>query len=52
MPLFAIAAAIVAVIAIVVGGLNYAALLWFWLGFIALHLAFGSVGIPVVRRDG
>ena len=46
MPLFAIAAAIVAVIAIVITGLNASALLWFWLGFIALHLAFGAVVIP------
>ena len=50
MALFALAAAVVAVIAIVQ---DFGALLWWWLGFIALHFAFGAVSVPLQRRrDG
>lgn len=46
--MFALAAAVVALLAIL-DVATKADLLWWWLGFIALHLAF-SIGIPWPRK--
>jgi hypothetical protein len=43
--MFALAAAIVAVLALF-GIASFQFMLWFWLGFIALHFAFGWLWIP------
>jgi hypothetical protein len=49
---FALAAAIVAVLALF-GIASFQFMLWFWLGFIALHFAFGwgPIAQPWTRRD-
>lgn len=48
--MFAIAAAVVALLALLgIGGHEF--MMWLWLGFIALHFAFGPVlPLPLVRR--
>lgn len=47
--MFAIAAAIVALLAIVGVG-SQELMLWIWLGFIALHFAFGSLWTVIHRN--
>jgi len=49
--MFAIAAAVIAVLALFGIG-TQTMMLWLWLGFIALHFAFGPViALPLRRTD-